>query len=64
MPIRRLGTVDDVAEGVRYLAGPESGWVTGQCFAIDGGHTLRRGPKIETLIERFLGPDAVKGLVG
>lgn len=46
MPIRRLGTVDDIAEGVRYLAGPESTWVTGQCFGIDGGHTLRRGPDI------------------
>lgn len=46
MPIRRLGTVDDVAAGVRYLAGPESTWVTGQCFAIDGGHTLRRGPDL------------------
>jgi len=46
MPISRLGTVEDIAAGVRYLAGPESGWVTGQCFAIDGGHTLRRGPDI------------------
>lgn len=46
MPIRRLGTVDDIAAGVRYLAGPESSWVTGQCLGIDGGHTLRRGPDI------------------
>jgi len=42
----RLGTVDDVAAGVRYLCGPESTWVTGQCIAIDGGHTLRRGPDL------------------
>jgi NAD(P)-dependent dehydrogenase (short-subunit alcohol dehydrogenase family) len=46
MPIRRLGEVEDVAHGVRYLAGPESAWVTGQCFGIDGGHTLRRGPDL------------------
>ncbi|HVF32589.1 MAG TPA: SDR family oxidoreductase [Acidimicrobiales bacterium] len=46
MPIRRLGEVDDVANGVRYLAGPESSWVTGQCVGIDGGHTLRRGPDL------------------
>jgi hypothetical protein len=26
---------------VRYLAGPESSWVTGQHLAVDGGHTLR-----------------------
>lgn len=46
MPISRLGEVDDIAAGVRYLAGPESSWVTGQCLGIDGGHTLRRGPDI------------------
>ncbi|HZQ85547.1 MAG TPA: SDR family oxidoreductase [Acidimicrobiales bacterium] len=46
MPLGRLGTVEDVAAGVRYLCGPESSWVTGQCFAIDGGHTLRRGPDL------------------
>ena len=46
MPLGRLGTVEDVAAGVRYLCGPESSWVTGQCFAIDGGHTLRRGPDV------------------
>jgi NAD(P)-dependent dehydrogenase (short-subunit alcohol dehydrogenase family) len=43
MPIRRLGTVDDVASAVRFLAGPESSWVTGECLAVDGGHHLRRG---------------------
>jgi NAD(P)-dependent dehydrogenase (short-subunit alcohol dehydrogenase family) len=34
MPLGRLGTVDDVAAGIRYLCGPESAWVTGQCLAI------------------------------
>jgi hypothetical protein len=62
MPIRRLGTVEDIAAAVRYLAGPEASWVTGQCFAIDGGHTLRRGPRIDPMIERFFGPDALGGM--
>ena len=62
MPIKRLGKVEDIAAGVRYLAGPESSWVTGQCFAIDGGHTLRRGPRIDSMIERFFGPESLKGL--
>ena len=62
MPIRRLGTVDDIAAGVRYLVGPESTWVTGQCFAIDGGHTLRRGPRIDSMMERYLGPDSIAGM--
>ena len=46
MPLGRLGTTDDIAAAVRYLAGPESSWVTGQVFAADGGHTLRRGPDL------------------
>jgi NAD(P)-dependent dehydrogenase (short-subunit alcohol dehydrogenase family) len=44
MPVARVGTVDDIAAAVRYLAGPESTWVTGQMLGIDGGHQLRCGP--------------------
>jgi NAD(P)-dependent dehydrogenase (short-subunit alcohol dehydrogenase family) len=62
MPLERLGTTDDIASAVRWLAGPESSWVTGQCVAIDGGHTLRRGPRIESMVERFFGPEAVASL--
>ena len=40
-PIARGGRVDDVAQAVRYLAGPEAAWVTGQLLTVDGGHTLR-----------------------
>jgi len=43
MPVSRLGRVEDVAEAVRFLVGPESSWITGECLAIDGGHHLRRG---------------------
>lgn len=43
MPISRTGTVDDIAAAVRFLAGPESSWITGDSIAIDGGHHLRRG---------------------
>lgn len=62
MPLGRLGTPADVAAAVRYLVGPESAWVTGQCLAVDGGHTLRRGPRIEPMVETLLGPDALSGL--
>jgi NAD(P)-dependent dehydrogenase (short-subunit alcohol dehydrogenase family) len=44
MPVARVGTVDDIAAAVRYLAGSESSWVTGQMLGIDGGHQLRCGP--------------------
>lgn len=42
-PAGRVGTVDDVAAAVRFLAGPGSSWVTGEMLAVDGGHHLRRG---------------------
>jgi len=44
-PIRRHGEVDDIAHAVRYMAGPESGWTTGQLLTVDGGNTL--GPFID-----------------
>jgi NAD(P)-dependent dehydrogenase (short-subunit alcohol dehydrogenase family) len=62
MPLGRLGRVEDVGAAVRWLVGPESDWVTGQCVAVDGGHTLRRGPRIESMMERFYGPDAIAGM--
>jgi NAD(P)-dependent dehydrogenase (short-subunit alcohol dehydrogenase family) len=49
MPVSRVGQVDDIAAAVRYLAGPESSWVTGEMLAVDGGHHLRRGPNYELL---------------
>ena len=50
MPISRVGTVDDIAAVVAFLAGPESTWITGQMIGIDGGHQLRRGPDYGTLM--------------
>ena len=50
MPLGRLGTVDDIAAAVRFLAGPESSWITGQILNVDGGHTLRRGPNLDQLL--------------
>jgi len=38
-PLGRLGTVDDIAHVVCFLAGSESGFLTGQTIAADGGYT-------------------------
>ncbi len=57
IPVGRLGTEGDVAQLVRFLAGPESSWITGQCIAVDGGHTLRRGPNLHPLMSTLFGDD-------
>ena len=57
-PLGRLGEPDDVAAGVRYLAGPESSWVTGQSFAIEGGNELRKGPDMAEMVKQIYGDDA------
>ncbi len=51
MPLARTGTVDDVASAVRFLAGPEASWITGQLLGVDGGHSLRRGPDLGNLFD-------------
>jgi len=43
-PMGDVGQPEDVAELARFLLGPESRWITGQCINVDGGHCLRRGP--------------------
>ena len=50
-PISRPGTVAEVAEAVRFLAGPEASWITGECLAVDGGHHLRRGANYGLLFD-------------
>lgn len=37
---RRLGTPDDIANGVLFFVAEESSWVTGQVLSIDGGHSI------------------------
>ncbi len=54
-PLARGGEPEDVARAVRFLAGPESSWVTGQCLTVDGGNTLRRFPDIEDLARGVVG---------
>ena len=58
-PLARTGTPDDVAAGVRFLAGPEASWITGHSLAIEGGNELRRAPSLEKIARQRLGDDAV-----
>jgi 3-oxoacyl-[acyl-carrier protein] reductase len=40
LPIARLGTPEDVAEAVVFLASPASNYVTGQVLCVDGGWVM------------------------
>tara|TARA_B100000686_G_C16674281_1_gene908241 strand:- start:425 stop:1270 length:846 start_codon:yes stop_codon:yes gene_type:complete len=44
-PLGDVGEPSDVAALVKFLIGPDSRWITGQCINVDGGHSLRRGPQ-------------------
>ena len=35
--LKRLGRPEDIASVVAFLAGPDSGWITGQVLRADGG---------------------------
>jgi NAD(P)-dependent dehydrogenase (short-subunit alcohol dehydrogenase family) len=37
LPLRRIGTPDDIAYAALYLASDAASWVTGQILAVDGG---------------------------
>jgi len=37
LPLKRLGTPQDIAKAVAFLAGDESSWITGSVLRIDGG---------------------------
>ena len=37
IPLRRMGTPEDVANVVKFLAGEQSAYITGQVINVDGG---------------------------
>ncbi|QBJ97304.1 SDR family oxidoreductase [Rhodococcus sp. ABRD24] len=40
IPLQKFGTAVDIAEAVSFLAGPKSGFITGQKLNVDGGYTV------------------------
>jgi 3-oxoacyl-[acyl-carrier protein] reductase len=41
LPIRRLGTTDDMVAMCKFLLSDEASWITGQIFNVDGGQIIR-----------------------
>ena len=61
IPLGRVGEPEEIAELVRFLIGPESSWITGQAFAVDGGQNLRRGADYGALLREY-GADPLDAL--
>jgi NAD(P)-dependent dehydrogenase (short-subunit alcohol dehydrogenase family) len=62
IPLGRAGESDDLARAIRFLAGPESGWVTGQIFAADGGQELRGFPDPNYSLDQIYGKEVMDGI--
>jgi NAD(P)-dependent dehydrogenase (short-subunit alcohol dehydrogenase family) len=56
-PIRRAGETTDIAQAIRFLAGPESSWTTGTALTVDGGNSLRRFPDLAFHWESIIGEE-------
>ncbi|MGX1810925.1 SDR family oxidoreductase, partial [Nocardia sp. NPDC055321] len=41
LPLKRMGTPEDLVGACLYLLSDEASWVTGQIFNVDGGQVIR-----------------------
>ena len=59
-PLGRIGSPDDVANAIAFLASAQSSWITGTSLVVDGGLTAASSPLLADLREadrRVLGLD-------
>jgi NAD(P)-dependent dehydrogenase (short-subunit alcohol dehydrogenase family) len=41
-PLKRIGTVEDIAQMTTFLLSPDTGWITGEILHVDGGmHSIK-----------------------
>ena len=41
VPMRRMGTMEDIASAILFLASDEARYITGQELIVDGGYVVR-----------------------
>ncbi|MGA8712237.1 MAG: SDR family oxidoreductase, partial [Roseiarcus sp.] len=51
VPMKRLAAPREIANAVRYLAGDEASYVTGQTIIADGGWTVQGIPQAPTWLQ-------------
>ncbi len=51
-PLGRVGTVDDVAAAVAFLASREASWITGTVLTVDGGLLAGNAPMVVDIFDR------------
>ena len=60
LPLGRIGIPNDISAVVRFLAGPESGFMTGQSFAADGGsEIIPTSPPFDRVVRDRFGDELV-----
>jgi 7-alpha-hydroxysteroid dehydrogenase len=62
-PLPRPGEVTDIAGTAVFLLSDAAAWITGQVLNVDGGHCLRRGPDMSSMLEPIFGADGLRGVV-
>ena len=40
IPLKRFGTVEDIAKAIGFLASDQAGYITGQVLCVDGGMAM------------------------
>jgi len=63
IPLKRVGEPEEIGALVRFLIGPESGYITGQAISIDGGQSLRKGADYGAFAQGAYGTDPLWRLV-
>jgi hypothetical protein len=51
-PLERLGTPQDIAAAVSFLAGPDGGWINGPGASREWRNDLNQGPSAASLSQK------------